>query len=374
MSNQKQEELLQEFEKAAQEFHLLPTKVTDFYAKKVQEEIDAVGIGGPLYRCVYPTEEKLTLHGPGEVEDFVQEYNHYPVSRNPDIVRQYPNRLLLMTTEACVSNCAYCFRTIKLAESNEIQMEDSLELLIPYLKEHPEVEEVIISGGDAVLVSTKRLREIFEKVRSVGVKHLRLHTRSIVYNPHLITDELIDLLSKYDVRVVFHIMHPYEIDDTVRAKVEQMRKANIRMYNQHPLLHGINDDPIALKEMYTMLDDMRVRQMSAFTPDIIAFSATYRVPYQKMCDIYDWINYNSSGWVNSNRLVSAIPPGKARRENIVRWDKKNGIITFAIQGVEFNYVDFPEELYQDPGRLMWKEEDQHLYKQLDRDIYRINID
>ena len=98
------ENLLTKFKEVAEREHLLPMKVSDFYKKKVDEEVAAIGIGGPLYKCVYPTEEKLTLFGPGEVEDFVQEYNHYPVPGNTDIVRQYPNRLLFMTTETCVCN------------------------------------------------------------------------------------------------------------------------------------------------------------------------------------------------------------------------------------------------------------------------------
>lgn len=343
------------FKIVADENHLLPTKVTDFYKKKVDEEVAAVGIGGPLYRCVYPTEEKLTMFGPGEVEDFVQEYNHYPVEGNTDIVRQYPNRLLFMTTENCVSNCSYCFRTIKLAESDDIVIEDSLDLLIEYLKEHPELEEVILSGGDAVLVAPERLRTIFERVKSLGIPHLRLHTRSIVYNPALLSEELLDLLAEFDVRLVFHIMHPYEICDVVRAKINQIREKNIRMYNQNPILAGINDDPLVLKKLFTELDELRVRQMSIFTPDIIRYSASFRIPYQKICDIFDWVNYNSSAWVNSVRLVSAIPPGKGRRENIKRWDKEKGIITFEINGVEFDYVDFPEELYKKSDKLLWKE-------------------
>jgi len=351
-----EDQLIEKFAQTAREFHLLPTKVSEFYDRKVQEEIEAIGIGGPLYRCVYPTEEKLMLHGPGEVEDFVEEYNHYPMPGNTDIVRQYPNRLLFMVTETCVSNCSYCFRTIKLAESEEIQTRDSLDLLIPYLKENPEVEEVIISGGDPVLVCIRRLREIFEKVKSIGVRHLRLHTRAIVYDPHTITDELIDLLSEFDVRLVFHIMHPYEICDEVKETIVRLRKKDIRLYNQNPILRGINDDPLVLKNLFTLLDDLRVRQMSIFTPDIIAFSASFRIPYKRICEIFDWVNYNSSAWVNSVRLVGAFPPGKARRENIKRWDKEKGILTFEINGREFDYIDFPEELYRGPGNLLWKEQ------------------
>jgi len=103
------------------------------------------------------------------------------------------------------------------------------------------------------------------------------------------------------------------------------------------------------------MDELRVRQMSIFTPDIIAFSATYRIPYQRICDIFDWINYHSSAWVNSVRLVSAVEVGKARRENIKRWDKEKGIITFEIDGKEFDYVDFPEELDIKSDKLLWKE-------------------
>lgn len=352
------ENLLTKFKEVAEREHLLPMKVSDFYKKKVDEEVAAIGIGGPLYKCVYPTEEKLTLFGPGEVEDFVQEYNHYPVPGNTDIVRQYPNRLLFMTTETCVCNCAYCFRTIKLAESGDItqRIRNSLDLLIEYLKGQPEIEEVILSGGDASLVPVSVLREIFTRVRELGIPHLRLHTRAIVYNPEVITDELIALLAEFDVRLVFHIMHPYEICDVVRNKVEQIRKANIRMYNQHPLLAGINDDPEVLKILYTELDNMRIRQMSAFTPDIIAYSASFRIPYQRICEIFDHLNYHSSGWVNAIRLVGAIPPGKARRYNITKWDEEKGIITFEINGVPFEYVDFPEELYKKSEKttLLWR--------------------
>lgn len=359
MCNKYDQSLFDRFKEVAATEHLLPVKVSDFYKKKVDEEVAAIGIGGPLYKCVYPTEEKLTLFGPGEVEDFVQEYNHYPVPGNTDIVRQYPNRLLFMTTETCVCNCSYCFRTIKLAESGDIteRIKNSLDLLIEYLKTQPEIEEVIVSGGDAVLVPVPILREIFTRVRELGIPHLRLHTRAIVYDPAVITDELIDLLSEFDVRLVFHVMHPYEICDTVRAKIEQIRKANIRMYNQHPLLAGINDDPEVLKTLYTQLDDLRVRPMSAFTPDIIAYSASFRIPYKRICEIFDHLNYNSSGWVNAMRLVGAIPPGKARRYNITNWDEEKGVITFAINGVPFDYVDFPEDLYHQTKKeiLLWKE-------------------
>lgn len=354
MANCYDQGIFDRFKKVAEENHLLPTKVTDFYKKKVDEEVAAVGIGGPLYRCVYPTEEKLTMFGPGEVEDFVQEYNHYPVEGNTDLVRQYGNRMLFMSTEVCLCNCSYCFRTIKLAESDEIVAEDSLEILIDYLKEHPELKELIISGGDAMLLSVERLENMFSKIKATGIKHIRLHTRAIVYDPSVITAEKIALISKYDVRIVFHIMHPYEICDVVRAKVKEMHQADIRMYNQNPILAGINDDAEVLETMFEELDDMRVRQMSIFTPDIIAYSASFRIPYGKICEIFDHVNHHTSAWVNSIRLVSAVPIGKVRREDIVNWDKEKGIITFAVDGETFDYVDFPEEMYKKSDKLLWK--------------------
>lgn len=347
------EQLMRDFKEVAKKDHLLPVKVSEFYAKMVQEEIDAIGIGGPLYRCVYPTRDKLEMKGPGEVSDFVQEYNHYPIEGNTDIVRQYSNRLLFMTTEDCVSFCAYCFRTIKLAESSKIVIEDSLDKLIAYLEQNKELEEVILSGGDPVLVNPEKLENIFARVKAVGIKHLRLHTRSIVYNPDLISDELIAVLKKYDVRLVFHVMHPYEINEEVAAMITKLHNQNIRLYNQNPLLRGINDDPRVLKELFTKLDNLRVRQLSVFTSDVIKYSASYRIPYKRICEIFDWLNYNSSAWVNSVRLVSAVPVGKARRENIIKWE--NGIITFEIDGKQFEYVDFPEELYTPSDNLLWRE-------------------
>lgn len=342
---------------------LLPLKVTPFYQRKIKEEVEALGHHlGPLHRVSFPTQDRLLLRAPNEVKDFVDDRsNAFGQAHKTSIVRKYVDRVLFLTTSECFGNCQYCFRTDVLTETSAVDKRTGrladLHLLREYLCAHPEVTEVILSGGDPLILPASRLAEIIEWIRSApSVKSIRIHTRAIVYEPKAFTAEKIDTFAKHNVRIVFHIVHPYEICEEVSEKVEKLRERKIRLYNQFPLLRHTNDHHLVLYQLLEMLDQMGVRNLSIFIPDPINFSAAFRVRLSRVWRIADRLNATSPSWINSTRFVFDSKSGKARRENYIGTDDRD-VATFVRDGNPILFPDFPEHL-DVPGKIefmLWKE-------------------
>lgn len=343
---------------------LLPLKVTPFYHRKINEEVEALGNHlGPLHRVSFPTQDRLLLRAPNEVKDFVDDRsNAFGHAHKTSIVRKYVDRILFLATSECFGNCQYCFRTDVLTEGGAPDKRTGrfadLHLLRDYLGAHPEVTEVILSGGDPLILPASRLADIIEGIRSVSsVKSIRIHTRAIVYEPKVFTAEKIDILAKHNVRIVFHIVHPYEICEEVSENVEKLRERKIRLYNQFPLLRNTNDHHLVLYQLLEKLDQMGVRNLSIFIPDPINFSAAFRVRLNRVWRIADQLNATSPSWINSTRFVFDSKVGKARRENYIATDDDD-VATFVRDGNPILFPDFPEHL-DIPGKsefMLWKEE------------------
>lgn len=342
---------------------LLPLKVTPFYERKIKQEVEALGNRlGPLHRVSFPTQDRLLLRAPNEVKDFVDDRsNAVGHAHKTSIVRKYSDRILFLTTSECFGNCQYCFRTDVLTEIGAPDKRAGrldLHLLREYLGDHPEIMEVILSGGDPLILPASGLAEIIERIRSVtSVKSIRIHTRAIVYEPKAFTAEKIDLFAKHNVRLVFHIVHPYEICEEVSEKVEELRERKIRLYNQFPLLRNTNDHHLVLYQLLQMLDEMGVRNLSIFIPDPINFSAAFRVRLNRVWRIADQLNATSPSWINSTRFVFDSKSGKARRENYIATDDGD-VATFVRDEDAILFPDFPEHL-DVSGKIefmLWKEE------------------
>lgn len=346
---------------------LLPLKVTPFYHRKIKEEVEALGNHlGPLHRVSFPTQDRLLLRAPNEVKDFVDDRsNAFGRTHKTSIVRKYADRILLLTTSECFGNCQYCFRTDVLTEIGAPDKRAGrladLHLLREYLGAHPEVAEVILSGGDPLILPASRLAEIIEWIRSVpSVKSIRIHTRAIVYEPKALTTDKIDIFAKHNVRIVFHIVHPYEICEEVSEKVEELRERKIRLYNQFPLLRNTNDHHLVLYQLLAMLDEMGIRNLSIFIPDPINFSAAFRARLNRVWRIADHLNTTSPSWINSTRFVFDSKSGKARRENYIATDDDD-VASFVRDGNPILFPDFPEHL-DVPGKIefmLWKERGRH---------------
>lgn len=359
---QRQRMVNEQFEILRVRERLLPIKVSTFFKRKVDEEIEQLGhTEGPLHRMVYPTNERLNIRAPGEVPDFVDDRVNMPPDTTGNIIQKYRDRILYMPTSTCVSYCQYCFRQDVLSEHQHSQRSmfiDSVEQLSGYLDTYTDAEEVILSGGDPMTLTAPSLAKIFEVIKAHRhIRSIRIHTKAISYNPQLIIDERkLELLSSAGVRLVFHLTHPYEICDEVKEAIAKIRQAGIRCYNQFPILRQINDHHVVLLQHLEQLDQLGIRNLSIFIPDPINFSAPFRINLARLIGIIERINWFSPSWINSTRFVMDTRVGKVRREDINEYNLDAGVATFNRDGNSVAYPDFPAEL-DVPGNLeimLWR--------------------
>lgn len=357
MDNTILDENLQEiYEKYVEEESLLPVKVSNFYMQKVLQEVEKIGKNGPLYRSVFPTSERLCLKTSVENRDYVEEEKHMPVQGADYIIRKYKNRLVFIITDLCFSHCQYCFRTYNLSKFQQSNLKntikDKIRVLKKYLKENLEIKEVIFSGGDPLSIGYDNLVYALEELKDWAI---RIHTRAIIYEPSIFSKDIINVLRKHNVRLVFHINHPYEICTYVQSKIETIDKSGIRMYAQFPLLRGINDNSQVLVMLLEKMDELHIRPLSIFIPDPISFSASFRLSLGRIKDIMNEVNWSTPSWINSVRFTMDTTIGKVRIENIVRQNGK--CITFSREGKFVDYYDLDDgiDIPTDINILLWQD-------------------
>jgi lysine 2,3-aminomutase len=357
-----QDEIEQRFAELARAERLLPVKVSAFYRKKLEVEAAVLGPGaGPLARAVLPTAERLAARVPGEVADFVEDRTNMPAPASSSIIQKYSDRVLFMPTPVCAAHCQYCFRQDILAETHAGEgpaFDADVEALVAHVASRPAVREVILSGGDPMTLPLPSVRAILTRLKSLPqITSIRMHTRTIVFAPQVFrSPEKLKLLADADVRMVFHIVHPYEVCDEVAATIRTLHEAGIRLYNHFPLLRGINDDADLLVRHISALEDLRVRTTSVYVAEPVSHSASFRVSLDRFFAIQDAFAWRSPSWVNGMRFCLDTPIGKVRRENIVGWDRERGVVTFERDGKRVSYPDFPAALDVpgDPTVMLWR--------------------
>lgn len=359
-------DLFAEYDDLARREGLLPVKVSGFYRQKVEEELAALGgLPGPLYRVVHPVAERLFLIAPGEVADFVDDRSNMPAPADGPassaVIHKYADRVLFMPTAQCASHCLYCFRQDVLSEQHGAgggRLDADLDALSTHLDRHPGVREVILSGGDPLMLPLRELEKVLERIAArVDPPDIRIHSRAVVFAPQLLEDsDRVRLLARSGARVILHIVHPYEICAHVAAAIEGLRAAGIRLYNHFPLLRGINDHALVLKRLIGALDELNVRTLSIYIPEPVRHSAPYRLPLARIFALQDELSFTSPSWINAVRFTLDSPVGKVRREHLSGWDITGNTAIFTRQGREVRYPDFPTEL-DVPGEiatLLWK--------------------
>lgn len=353
-------DLLREYNEFVEKEALLPIKITQFYMDKIKEEISTIGKCGPLYKSVLPIKEKIEVKTSKETRDYVEEYNHMPVNNVDYIIQKYRDRILVIITDVCFAHCQYCFRTYNLSKFQQSKLKESIinkiDIIKEYLRKQNEINEIILSGGDPISIGYDNLKYVIEQLKGYNI---RLHTRSIVYEPSAITKEIIDLLSKNNVRLVFHINHPYEICEKVKNKINEIGNRGIRMYAQFPLIRGINDNSQVLVKLLKKMDNLKIRPLSIFIPDPISYSAAYRISLKRIIDIINEVNWTTPSWINSVRFTMDTTIGKVRIENIISWEENH--VIFSREGKQVDYYDLDEgiDVPTPIEKLLWKDDDKN---------------
>jgi len=350
------------YDRLAAEARLLPIKVTGFYGKKLAAELAVLGhTEGPLHRIAYPSRERLSQRAPGEVADFVDDRANMKTG-SPAIVQKYADRVLFLATPLCAGHCQYCFRQDVLAEmqgEDPADLSETLEALVAHVRANPAITEVILSGGDPLTLSPAALGLVLDRLRGLAqLTSIRLHTRVAAFAPQFFAKgDKIRLLAEADVRLVHHLVHPYEVCDEVADMLRRLNAAGIRQYNQFPILRGVNDDAGLLARHIRRLDELRVRTISLFAPDPIHYSAAFRLTLDRLFALHDQLSAETPSWINAAALTFDSPLGKFRREHLVSRDRARGLALFRHRGRDIPYHDLPEalDLPGDPAVMLWRD-------------------
>lgn len=247
--------------------------------------------GDPIWLQCVPDETELNdIDAP---EDPLGEDSMSPV---PNITHRYPDRVLFLTTSQCGMYCRFCTRKRKVGDSSKISMR-GLESAFKYIEEHKEIRDVILSGGDPLMLTDAMLEKILQRLRQIPhVEIIRLGTRMPVVLPHRITPKLVRMLKKYHpIYVNTHFNHPWEITPESKRACELLADAGIPIGNQTVLMKGVNDDPEVIKELFRKLLLMRVRPYYLYQADLTKGANHFRTPIKVGLEIMDKLRGHTSG-------------------------------------------------------------------------------
>ena len=248
----------------------------------------------PIRRQVIPRIEEA-WSAPEEMADPCGEDRHMPV---PGLVHRYPDRVLFLVTDRCASYCRYCTRSRVVSGVGDQQLEIQWESAFQYLEKNTAVRDVLLSGGDPLLLSDDKLDRILTRLRSIPhIQFVRIGSRIPIFLPQRITPELCAMLQKHHpLFLSIHSNHPKELTTEVKAALERLANAGIPLGNQSVLLRGINDNATVQRALVHKLLMCRVRPYYLYQCDLINGSAHLRTPVATGLEIIEQLRGHTTGY------------------------------------------------------------------------------
>jgi lysine 2,3-aminomutase len=236
--------------------------------------IDPADPADPIARQFIPNAAELR-HLPEESADPIGDHAHMPVK---GIVHRYPDRVLLKPSHVCPVYCRFCFRREMVGPGGAALSPDELEAAYAYIAARPEIFEVIVTGGDPLMLSPRRLAEMVARLSAIGhLGVIRFHTRVPIVDPERIDADLLAALeSDKGMFVVLHANHPRELTAAAEAAIRRLNRAGIALLSQSALLKGINDDPATLEQLLRRLVTLRVKPYNLNHGDLAPGTAHFR--------------------------------------------------------------------------------------------------
>jgi len=248
----------------------------------------------PIRRQVIPRIEEA-WSAPEEMADPCGEDRHMPV---PGLVHRYPDRVLFLVTDRCASYCRYCTRSRVVSGVGDQQLEIQWEAAFNYLEKNNAIRDVLLSGGDPLLLSDDKLDRILTRLKSIPhIQFVRIGSRIPIFLPQRITPEVCAMLQKHHpLFLSIHSNHPKELTTEVRAALERLANAGIPLGNQSVLLRGINDNATVQRALVHKLLMCRVRPYYLYQCDLINGSAHLRTPVATGLEIIEQLRGHTTGY------------------------------------------------------------------------------
>ena len=271
--------------------------------------IDPADPADPIARQFVPDPAEL-IRADDELDDPIGDKTHSPVR---GLVHRYPDRVLLMPTLACPVYCRYCFRRDRVGRAAGTPTAADLEVAYRYIEEHPEIREVILTGGDPLSLSDARLARIVARLNAIPhLNNLRIHTRVPVILPDRVTDGLIAALtSDIPVWMALHTNHARELTDDVAAACDRLTRAGIPLLSQTVLLKGVNNTVDALTDLMRRLIALKVKPYYLHHPDRARGTAKFRLTLEEGRALVSALRGNISGLCQPTYVVD-IPGGHGK--------------------------------------------------------------
>jgi lysine 2,3-aminomutase len=257
----------------------------------------------PIRKQVVPTDAELQPFT-AMMEDSLAEDRHSPV---PGLVHRYPDRVLMLVTTQCASYCRYCTRSRIVGDPSATFSRAEFDMQIDYLQRTPQVRDVLLSGGDPLVLNPRLLEEILSRLRAIPhIEIIRIGSRVPVFLPMRVTDELCDMLQKYHpFWLNIHVNHSNEISAELAQACDQLTRAGIPLGNQAVLLAGVNDNVHIQRQLVQDLVRIRVRPYYLYQCDLVEGAGHFRTPVAKGIEIMEGLRGHTSGYAVPTYVIDA---------------------------------------------------------------------
>jgi len=277
----------------------LALAVTPYFASLM----DPMNPNCPIRRQAIPRIEERHL-SKNDMVDPCGEDKDSPV---PGLVHRYPDRVLLLVTDQCAVYCRYCTRRRLVGSTERSITQGNFEEVLKYLKSHRKVRDVLLSGGDPLLLENERLEEILSRLRAIShIELLRIGTKVPVTLPQRITGGLVKMLKKYHpLMISIHFTHPKEITNAVKKACNELADGGIPLGSQTVLLKGINDKPYIMKKLVQELLKIRVRPYYIYQCDLAMGTEHFRTSIATGIQIIEKLRGHTTGYAIPTYVVDA---------------------------------------------------------------------
>ncbi|MDQ3193611.1 MAG: KamA family radical SAM protein [Bacteroidota bacterium] len=293
--------------------------------------------GDPIWlQCVPDIAELEDIDAP---EDPLNEDEMSPV---PNITHRYPDRALFLVTSQCGLYCRFCTRKRKVGDQSKISMR-TLESAFKYLEDHTEISDVILSGGDPLMLTDTMLEKILMRLRQIKhIQVIRLGTKMPCVLPQRITPQLCEMLKKYHpIYVNTHFNHPWEITDESKKATGMLADAGIPVGNQSVLMKGVNDNAEVMKELMKGLLAMRVRPYYIYQADITKGANHFRTPLKVGMEIMDKLRGHISGLAVPQFVIDA-PGGGGKIPMLPNYVISQDQDKIVLRNYKYSIYEYPD--------------------------------
>jgi lysine 2,3-aminomutase len=292
------------------------------------------------------------------MEDSLAEDKHSPV---PGLVHRYPDRVLMLVTTQCASYCRYCTRSRIVGDPSQTFSRKEFEAQIEYIEKTPQIRDVLLSGGDPMVLAPKLLDMILSRLRDIPhVEIIRIGSRVPVFLPMRVTDEFCQMISKYHpFWLNIHVNHPKEITPELAEACDRLSKAGVPLGNQSVLLAGVNDSVHIQRKLVHELVKIRVRPYYLYQCDLVAGSGHFRTTISKGIEIMEGLRGHTSGYSIPAYVVDA-PGGGGKIPIMPNYVLAQAPGKVVLRNFEGFITTYEEPIDYDPHEI------KHLESQIER--------